>query len=343
MAKKRENPIAYTVGGPENDSVDLKKEDVDRWINQLEAWVYETQPGETDARGKAEKIMDSGLRGRKLNGEIWPGVEHFNLTTRIKQLSGGFNIETGIGRSKQLRGKSAKITNVTKAKKKSEANETVLSEMSATEMEERRDLKIQILVQQFPWLDNPIYASKVSSLAEDEVVLEALSAGGFMTAKQKTLESMLKIKESLRKSIDETMKLLSIHPSQLTRRVDENEEGNVGNLIAKLEEMGQLFRDYENVDAIQELIQMVHQCYSLRIDGSPQLADYMLWHKTGCRGHNFLCSCGEEWELYDGFTIEELEAAALQANEVFGYGLAPRGSIDGSREAIRDPEPSVHG
>jgi hypothetical protein len=45
---------------------------------------------------------------------------------------------------------------------------------------------------------------------------------------------------------------------------------------------------------------------------------------------HFKCrKCGEEYELLDGFTPDEIEEALVQAYKIYGFGLA---SIDSSEE-----------
>jgi hypothetical protein len=326
-------PIAFRVGDPSTGLVDYSKDEIDRWRTQVAFWVKDSQPNEPNPVDKAEKIMAAALAGTKINGEAWPGIEHYSLKSRIKMLC-GWDIEKGIGHSSNrgLRG-DKKAARGTQA-----ANAAVVEEMSSAEMFARRDEFKAIILQQFPWLDNPAYESKVNSLSEAEVRLESLSER-FLLAEPKALEQILKVKEALRKDINELMEMLGIHPKQLKDRVDESDRGDVGSLIVKFAELGQMAKDYENVDAIQELIQAVRQAHQTRLDGSPQLAAWLLWHRTGCPGHHFTCECGKTWELYQGFTVGELEAAAEQAYKVFGYGLKRTNEElpSGNREATEAP------
>ena len=128
------------------------------------------------------------------------------------------------------------------------------------------------------------------------------------------------------------MKMLKIHPSQIKDKVDEGDRGDVGSLIDRWEEYGEVADIFEQVDAIQEAIQIIRQLENTRLDGSPQLADWMLWHKTGCRGHKFTCQCGAEYDLHGGFTKEEMYQIAEQAFEVFGYGIQRIDETDTNKE-----------
>lgn len=340
-------PVAFKVGDPTKEAVDFAKEEIDKWTTQIEWWVAESQPNEEDRRGKAEKIMAAALNGTKINGEVWPGVHHFSLRSRIRQLC-GWDIEKGVGQSsslaarKKLHPQHPLQKNARETRKQ---NSAALQELSMAEMVARRDEFKELLLQQFPWLDNPVYELKVNALAEAEVKLESLS-DQFLSAGPRELKHLLEIKQDLRKDINELMEMLSIHPKQLKDRVDETDRGDVGTLIAKWEEMGVLSEEYERVDAIQELIQAIRSAHNLRVDGSPQLADYLLWHRTGCAGHYFRCKCGETYELYRGFTLEELEEAAMQAYKMFGWGLKrktveSKDGDDGGRETTQTADAEV--
>lgn len=331
-------PIAFRAGDPNREAVDFTKQEIDRWQSQIEWWVKESQPREEDPPGKAAKIMNAALNGTKINGEIWAGIDAYSLKSRIKMLC-GWDIETGKGNSSYLRNRKRVDPDAPfpkKAKEDRAKNEVALADLSAAEMMTRREEIKATILQQFPWLDTPIYESKVNALAEAEVRLESLS-DQFLTIDAIKLEPILKVKELLRKDINELMELLSIHPKQLKHRVDEVDRGDVGNLIVQFEKYGEIAKDWELVDAIQELIQAVRASHNYRIDGSPQWASWYLWHLTGCGGHNFKCECGREYELYNGFTIEELEQAAEQAYRLFGFGLK-RVEDDVSRQGTEATE-----
>jgi hypothetical protein len=313
-------PIAFSVGDGPNDYV--TKDTLDRWLISINSWVSATQVNETDPRSKAERVVKAALSGSKLNGEMWPGVEKYSLERRIQQLC-GWDVVNNRGREgnlSRLRGKGAGEPARKKADATKVANDQIIRDMTLDEMYRKRENFISVLHEQFPHLNNPVYAAKVQALAEAEVRLMSLS-DTFMSSTGKTMKLALEIQEGLRKSINELMTLLNIHPKQLVDKVDEKDRGDVGSLMNQWEDYGRVADEFERVDAIQELIQHVHRANSVRSDGSPQLADYLLFHATGCAGHMFKCQCGETYELYGGFTLEQLEAAAEQAYQKFGFGL----------------------
>jgi hypothetical protein len=314
-------PIAYLIG--DHESAHITPAEVEQWTKEITSWIRATQTRVDDPRQKAEEVVHAAIHGTKLNGEAWLGIEKFSLTRRIAQLC-GWNIETKIGKDGNVskrKNLDAKSPAVQRAKTNTRINQSVADEFTLEQLYTKREEFKDILYSQYPHLNNPVYAIKVNALAEAEVRLSSLSES-FMSARGKDLESYTKVQNELRKSINELMEMLSIHPKQLMRTVDETERGDVGTLMVKWEDYGKIAEEYEVIDAIQELIISVRQANQLRLDGSPQLADYLLAHRTGCQGHNFTCGeCGTVYELYAGFTKEELEKAAEQAYEKFGYGL----------------------
>lgn len=310
--------ITFSVGS------DFSVDDLDKWRALIAFWLTKSQKNlEEDPMVKAERILQAAVNGTKLNGEIWAGVENFSLRTRIKQLC-GFDIVTQKGRL--YRPASTRIDSHPKkreSKKVMRANGEVIDahlDMTVEKLNAYKDDYIQLLYQEFPFVENPVYEAQVNGLAEAVVKLNHIS-DRFMAAQGKELEDLLKIRDGLKKDMDDFMKLLKIHPSQIKEKSDDIDKGDVGNLIVAWEKYGEVAEIYEKVDAIQELIQTIRQLEQTRVDGSPQLADYLLWHKTGTRPIEFKCECGKEYTLFDGFTEEELYEAAEQAYKAFGFGI----------------------
>lgn len=299
---------------------DFSVSDRDKWKAQLTLWISRSQKTDEDPSKKAEKILQAAINGTKMNGEIWSGVENFSLRSRIKQFC-GFDIVAGRGRLyKPLSRRGPNHPEKLRSKEVENKNDEVYLDITLEELLEQREAYKQILFQEFPFTENPVYEAQVNGLAEAVVKLDHIS-GDFLTASGKSLEILLKIRDGLKKDMDDFMKLLKIHPTQLKDKAEDIDRGDVGNLIVQWEKFGEISEMYETVDAIQELIQSVRQLEQLRTDGTPQLADYLMWHKTGCRGCSFTCEHGVEYKLLRGFSSEELYAAAEQAYEAFGFGL----------------------
>ena len=319
MTKKRsfEKKLTYVIGK------DLTQEEYDVWELEVALWISENQVNETDPKAKAKKVMQAALAGTKLDGGVWTGAPSFTFDARIRQLC-GYNILTGEGaRSGRPPQKSrTEEKRVNKETSKARAvNESIADRISLEKLITLREQFKATLYKEFPFLDNPVYENQVNAYSDTVVKLDQLS-DMFLGASGKDLETYLKIREQLRKDLDEFMKILRIHPSQIKEKVDEGDRGDVGALIDRWEEYGELADMYEVVDAIQEALQIFNQLNNKRLDGSPQLAEWLLWHKTGCRGHTFTCECGREYDLHGGFTKDEMVDIVEQAYKVFGYGIS---------------------
>lgn len=326
VKKRYRKTSVYLIGE------DFTKDEYDKWYAQIAMWIAETQPRTENPREKAKAVLDAAINGHRLNGEPWTNVEDFDLAARIMSFC-SWDIITGTGRKRVTNKATKKKTAATKAGLNH--NTRVFSDISLAEMSAAKEAFKGTVYIEFPFLDNPIYEANVNALADSTVRLESLSED-FLVASGSKLKDLLEIRDSLKKDIDAFMKLLKIHPSQLKEKVDEGDKGDVGTLVNTWEAYGDLAKMYEAVDAVQEAIQIIRQLENVRVDGSPQLADWMLWHKTGCRGHKFICSCEKEWDLHGGFTKEEMYAIAEQAYKTFGFGLKRVEDAAKNKDNIRE-------
>jgi hypothetical protein len=314
---------------------DFTKEEYDKWFAQVALWISETQTNTENPKEKAREVMKAAISGRKLNGEIWVGIDSYDLASRIRQLC-GWDIIKEVGRRSTRRTRKGQEPKHNAARR---TNARVFAEVSLAEMTAGREAQKELLYQEFPFLDNPVYETTVNALADSTVKLEKISED-FLVADGKELKALIDVRDSLKKDIDDFMKLLKIHPSQLKDKVDEGDRGDVGTLVRKWEEYGEISTLYEQVDAIQEAIQVIRQLENIRVDGSPQLSDWLLWHKTGCRGHQFRCECGREYDIHGGFTKEEMYAIAEQAYKTFGFGIKKIDDTTQDTEDIGESETS---
>jgi hypothetical protein len=221
------------------------------------------------------------------------------------------------------------------------------------------DLRLQYikdLLTKYPHLDNPVYKPKVEELAET-IVKSRMISSDFIASRGRELELLSKIRESLHNQIGQLMKFLEIAPEQRVKKTLETKNSDVGSLISRLESYGEVWAEYEKLDSLRELIQKYRMLKSQRLDGTPQLDAWELWHMTRNRPINFTCECGKTYELLGGFTPEEIEQALIQAQKVYGFGLEPIGqgesetglqeileevfSADEKLEAPTEEEPSA--
>jgi len=292
---------------------DFTEADFNKWREQLLWWIGDRFPRIKDPREHVDKILKAALNGTKLDGSEWVGVSH-DFFARVVMLS-GFDVKRGVGiRDPQARRIRNSITSASGEK-------TVeLPPVDIKKEIDQRDLYIKDLLRQYPHLDNPIYKPKVEELAET-VMKSRMMSTDFILANDKKLELLSKIRESLHKQIGELMSFLEISPEQRVKKQLNDKNVDVGSMVAKLESYGEVWEEYEKLDALRELIQKYKMLKALRPDGTPQLNDWELWHMTRNRPVKFTCRCGASYELLGGFTPEEIEQALIQAQKVYGFGL----------------------
>lgn len=300
-----------------NIGKDFTEEQIAKWLTQLTWWIDTTMSDVGDPTVHAQKVMKAALNGTKINGEAWPAVSG-SFYKRVKQLC-GFDLESGVG------------TKIGQKKVKRSYNSgdrtsmATITEVPPVSMEEALRLRreyISDLNKKYPHLDNPVYSPKVEELAET-IIKSRMISDDFMSAKGSKLADLSKIRESLHKQIGELMEFLEISPKQRVTKTLDAKNADVGSLIAQIESYGEVWQEYEKLDAIRELLQFYKMLKSTRPDGTPQLNDWELWHMTRNRPVHFTCKCGQTYELLGGFTPDEIELALLQANSVYGFGLEP--------------------
>lgn len=291
---------------------DFSKEDYEKWLEQLTWWIGSRMPNIQDSAAHAKTVIRAALNGSKLDGQPWPGVSN-DFYKRIKQLV-GFDLEKGIG----IREPSPTIRMVSKEHTKSKT--TVLPPIDLEKTMQFRQEYVNDLITKYPHLDTPVYKPKVEELAET-IAKSRMISTDFMTASGAALEKLSKIRESLHKQIGELMEFLEISPKQRVTKLLDSKNADVGSLVARLESYAEYWSEYERIDALRELIQLYRMLQSSRPDGTKQLNDWEVWHMTRCKPMTFTCRHGETYELIDGFTPEEIEAALLQAEKIYGFGL----------------------
>lgn len=301
-------PEKYVIG------VNFSKEDYSKWIDQLAWWVGDRMPNVKNPREHAEKVLEAARYGRKLNGETWSKVPQ-NFFKRVTAMT-GFDVFSGTGVRDPRKARALKI------KAKDVAGNPV-EQTPSIDLNQALELRAQYikdLLAKYPHLDTPVYKPKVEELAET-IVKSRMISTDFIASRGKQLESLSKVRESLHKQIGELMEFLEISPKQRVTKTLEAKNSDVGSLISKLESYGEVWKEYEKLDSLRELLQFYRMLNSTRPDGTPQLNDWELWHLTRNRPVKFKCRCGESYELLGGFTPQEIEQALVQAQELYGFGL----------------------
>ncbi len=289
-------------------------EEYNKWVEQLTWWLGETRKNLDNPKKQAEAVLLAAFNGTKLDGSHWPKIST-EFYVRIKSLC-GFDLKRGIG----IRNRDAKPISRGPVRTPEKMSVDDLPPLNLGKALDLKDAYIEQLIEKYPHLENAVYRPKVEELAETVVKGRMLSSQ-FLTSEGRPLQELNKIKESLNKQTDELMKVLEISPTILMKKQQEGNKTDVGSLIRHMEKYGETWEEFERIDALRELIQTYWQLKNTRPDGSPQLNDWELWHKTRNRPVKFTCRCGQTYELLGGFTPEEIEEACKQAYEIYGLGL----------------------
>ena len=291
---------------------DFTEDQVQGWLVQLEWWINTRMKNVDNSREHAEKVIMAAFNGTKLDGTPWPNISN-DFYSRVKQLI-GFDLKLGIGiREPTVR----KIANKVVGGDKTDS----LPPLDLEKAMEMRTDYIQELITKYPHLDTAVYKPKVEELAET-IVKSRMLSNDFMTSRGKELETLSRIRESLHTQIGELMEFLEISPKQRVTKSLDVKNADVGSLVAKLEAHGEVWREYERLDALREALQFYRMLHNTRPDGTtPQLDAWEFWHMTRSKPIKFTCRHGETYELIAGFTPEEIEQALIQAHKVYGFGL----------------------
>lgn len=308
-------------GQPDSDNrfVVGTTDEYNKWLEQLTWWLGETRKNLDNPKKHAVDVLLAAFNGTKLDGNPWPRISS-EFYPRVKQLC-GFDLKRGIG----IRTRAGPVAVAISKGPSRTPNKMREKDLPPIDLGKALDLKqeyVEQLMEKYPHLEGAIYRPKVEELAETVVKSRMLSVA-FLTSEGRTLQDLNKIKESLNKQTDELMKVLEISPALLMKKQQDGNKTDVGSLIRHMEQYGEIWDEYERIDALRELIQTYWQLKNSRPDGTPQLNDWELWHKTRNRPVKFTCRCGKIYELLGGFTAEEIEKACVQAYEVYGYGLEP--------------------
>lgn len=300
----------YKVGS-KADGDDFDKAEIELLIYKIAEWFKSDKCDRTysDPMEAAEQKVRECLLAETAAGASWRGAPaSFEARIKSKTL---FDMETGEGVY------SPRVKSPRALKKVDPDAENAAASLSGdlnfdedTYREEReREIK-----QAHPELDNPANEPNVKRLsllfAQQELLDRQLA---LMNSYSKKKADMLATLETIQKMSDNTMKSLGIHPDQIRKRIDGQEKGTIGDLVALIEG-DEDFRKRNK----QWMLTMALQLYWMSVPhdvgprsgrkSGPQLHPFEIWHMTRTRPMEFTCRvCNEHYPaLVDGFEPQEL-------------------------------------
>lgn len=311
MATRKKRPHErnvkrYVVGTGED--ADFTPERIQLLAYQLARWFASDMCDRNyeDPMLEAKDIIRQCLLGQTKEGKVWSTCPAaFESRIKIKALY-DMNLDQGVPSRK------AKAPNATLGKNPkavSAVNQAMRNMVPAGATTDKESYRKKIetdILREYPELDNPAHRPNVERLsliyAEQQVISKEVMIG--LTGKKR--EDALRQLKVLEEMAERTMKLLDIHPDSLRKKMDQQREGTLGELIAILEADDQ-FLEREKMWALQAALQLWYmtQHDNGRGDG-PQIEPFELWHMTRSRPVDYTCECGREVTLIEGFTPEDL-------------------------------------
>lgn len=327
----RPNKI-FTVG---DESCDFTQDEITLLEHKLSIWF---QSEECDRNYEypmeaAKKIVHNCLLGLNNDGTQWlQAPDTFQSRIKAKAL---WDMDNDRGKS------VARIKNpIARKKHTPEVVKTALKTqmdkvdaMRATFNEQQfTDTKVGEILNSYPELDSPAHRPNVERLAILYAQQELIRIQLMLTDRiQDRMEGVRALKD-ITSTIEVLMKSLDIHPDQMRKRMDQQKDGTLGELVA-LMDGDDYFLERERQWALQLALQLwwAHSHPNGKGDG-PNLELFEIWHATRSRPISFTCGgCGKHYDaLVEGFTPKELKEYLIRRGVLVEESVLP-GLIDNAR------------
>jgi hypothetical protein len=310
MARQQTERKMFRVGdGPDADFSMLEIENL---TLRLIAWFKDPKCDRnfSDPEQQAKDIIQQCLKCVKQDGDPWKNAPHtFQSRIRVKA---AYDMETGAGIPIRASKHPDAVRRLDKeAEESANAVQDIIPALVEFDIEEYRQKQLRNILSTFPELDNPVHLPNVRRLAlyysQQEMIDRMVSSGSVKPGTPKSSDILDEL-ESLNKSIDALMKTLDIHPDSLRKKIKENTDGTLGDLVVMLD-MDEEFKEREKLWALQAALQLwyMHEHPNGDLSG-PQMEEWEIWHMTRTRPFSFTCKCGIKYHnIIQGFTPKELK------------------------------------
>lgn len=188
---------------------------------------------------------------------------------------------------------------------------------------------------QYPELDSPVYLPHVRRLSLLYAQQEMMDRELIINPRRRS--EILKEMEKLTTTVDAVLKTLDIHPDSLRKKIKENTDGTLGDLVARLDADDD-FQNREKVWALQAALQFWYMAShpNGRGDG-PQLEEWEVWHMTRSLPMSFTCKCGKHYpHLVRGFTPKMLKEYLLRQGVILEVPAIPKLMHEGDITGMGD-------
>lgn len=309
--KKKKGKKIYTVGSKAKGD-DFDKAEIELLIYKIARWFASEECDRVydDPMEAAKEKVQESLLAKTADGSPWQVAPNtFEARIKSKCL---FDMETDTGISvPRVKAPHA----VAKRDKDAIRKAKNLSGSVNFDAEKFRESFEKQVMKEFPELDNPAHRPNIRRLslilAQQEEIdryLDTMSSGDFSKKRMNMVEGL----ERIQKMADSTMKSLGIHPDQVRKKLNMQEAGTVGDLVATIEN-DEDWREREEQWRLTLALQLYWMSLPHEIGPRAgrlpgvQLHPWDIWHMTRSRPIDFTCPvCSTQYELVEGFEPQEL-------------------------------------
>jgi hypothetical protein len=301
--------IQYKLGKPGEIDCDFTYEYIETVILDCAKWWAKPESGRKYAdpiQMAREKIREC-LLGLKPDGTVWDTAPNdFRKRVKIK-----CNYDIKAKKGVPVKQRRRKLEPEAAEGAKQLHGMTPVS--SSVDIEAVSTQYVEDILSEFPELDNAAHLPNVESLADvytqRKVISNELKFGVKGAVRTQLLEQL----KTIETMADSMMNKLGIHPNQVRKKLTENANSSIADLVSQIDEDTE-FREREKQWSLQLALQFwwMSEHNNYRQDG-PNVSDFEIWHATRSRPIRHKCSCGRETLLVDGF--EPLELRDLLVKE----------------------------
>jgi len=324
-------PKVFTVGNSSEN--EFTPEQIELLTLQIRDWFISDACDRSyaDPLAKAREFVDQCLKATTASGKLWSKApDDFDKRIKIKTL---FDMEDG--------NHVAQNPNKTPEAKRNAEHREAIDQASVSSnptdshvMNYMKQLETDIL-DAYPELNTPVHKPNVMRLAllyseQERIRIELVGAKD--AARNKKIDTL----NTLQKAISDTMKALDIYPEQLRKRMDQQRQGSVGDLVALIDGDAE-FKAREKRWALTLALQLWWM--TKHPDGKrtgPQIHDFEMWHLTRTRPIRYECSCGRQVTLVEGFTPQELQEYLIDNGVLIEKPIIPQLMTEEDLDGLAD-------
>lgn len=334
--------IKQFVVGPGGD---FTEQEIELLILKLAEWFRSDRCDRRpeDPVKLAREVVAQCLNAETKNGDPWKNAPE-DFKNRIK-IKAAYNMETGEGIPMSSVKNPDAVRALEKGAEKNRSRINTLNPLAADfDPDKFRKEQEDQLIAAYPDLDTPAMLPHVRRLTSLYAQQEMIERDLALTTSSTKRDELLRTMDVLNKTMDSVLKILDIHPESIRKRVKESADGNLGELVALLDE--DEFRKREEMWNLQLALQL--WAMSIRRNGrgdGPQLEVWELWHMTRSIPFSFTCRCGQTYpHLLKGFTPKQLkdylESKGVSVNRSVYPKIVPQEAVNDLAEFI-DSLPEV--